>query len=299
MRDELEAPFLDDWLHDTEVTPPDPQASARDVASRLPHAKQVGRWLPFVVFQPKAQTPTATDTADYQPSPIPATNGRSPTVLGRTQSMFSPVKAITAGALVFAIGGVLLIAQPFDQQGDSVPGAAIDEVFEPPVEVTGTASLGAIGCSPQELGGDLTTTTRERMRYTCRTRTQMSDPRLAGAVTVIYENYYFDGSDLAVFDGCDKDVDDECDFQLVLESGALSIENADGTWRGRPTLNPFVGFPGSDKPATQLMLLDGEGGYEGLVALLEFTEDEDGSASVHGFIIDGGFPPDPENASTK
>ena len=30
--------------------------------------------------------------------------------------MLSPVKAITAGALVFAIGGVFLIAQPFDQQ---------------------------------------------------------------------------------------------------------------------------------------------------------------------------------------
>ena len=105
------------------------------------------------------------------------------------------------------------------------------------------------------------------------------------------------GSDLAVFAGCDKDVDDECQFELALESGALSIENADGTWRGRPTLNPFVGFPGSDEPATQLMLLDGEDGYEGLVALLEFTGTS--PASVHGFIIDGGFPPDPENASTN
>jgi hypothetical protein len=40
--------------------------------------------------------------------------------------MFSPANAITAGALVFAIGGVMLIAQPFEQQG-SVPGAATDE----------------------------------------------------------------------------------------------------------------------------------------------------------------------------
>jgi len=29
--------------------------------------------------------------------------------------MFSPAQVITAGALVFALGGVLLIAQPFDQ----------------------------------------------------------------------------------------------------------------------------------------------------------------------------------------
>ena len=211
--------------------------------------------------------------------------------------MFSPVKAITAGALVFAIGGMLLLAQPFEQQGSSVPGAASDEVFEPPVEVTGTVRLDVFGCSRQELGGDLTTTTRARARHTCRTTNQMSDARLTGAVTVIYENHYIDGSDLPVFAGCDKDIDDECAFELALESGALSIENADGTWRGRPTLNPFVGFPGSDQPATRLMLLDGEGGYEGLAALLEFTGTS--PASVHGFIIDGGFPPDPANASTK
>ena len=31
--------------------------------------------------------------------------------------MFSPVKAITAGAVVFALGGVMLIAQPFEQAG--------------------------------------------------------------------------------------------------------------------------------------------------------------------------------------
>ena len=55
--------------------------------------------------------------------------------------MFSPVKAITAGALVFALGGVLLIAQPFDQQGGSVPGAATDADIVPPVEVTGRRTL--------------------------------------------------------------------------------------------------------------------------------------------------------------
>ena len=39
--------------------------------------------------------------------------------------MFSPAKAITAGALVFAIGGVMLMAQPFHQQG-SVPKRSND-----------------------------------------------------------------------------------------------------------------------------------------------------------------------------
>jgi len=40
--------------------------------------------------------------------------------------MLSPVKAITAGALVFALGGAFVIAQPFGQQG-SVPGAGIED----------------------------------------------------------------------------------------------------------------------------------------------------------------------------
>jgi len=86
MRDELEAPFLDEWFYETEVPPPDPKEGARRVASRLPHTKQVGRWLPFPVFRRKAQTPTATDTTDYQPTSIPATNGHTPTVLGSSPS---------------------------------------------------------------------------------------------------------------------------------------------------------------------------------------------------------------------
>jgi len=42
--------------------------------------------------------------------------------------MLSPVKAITAGAFIFAIGGAFLIAQPFGQQQSSVPGALMEGV---------------------------------------------------------------------------------------------------------------------------------------------------------------------------
>ena len=41
--------------------------------------------------------------------------------------MFSPVKTITAGALAFAIGGVFLVAQPFDQRSEA-PGAEVEPV---------------------------------------------------------------------------------------------------------------------------------------------------------------------------
>jgi hypothetical protein len=55
--------------------------------------------------------------------------------------MFSPVKAIIAGALAFALGGVLLIAQPFDQQGGAVPGA---EMAEQPVAVVVGSKCGDV-----------------------------------------------------------------------------------------------------------------------------------------------------------
>jgi hypothetical protein len=176
--------------------------------------------------------------------------------------------------------------------GSAVGVAAQDDEtsFEPPVEVTGTIHTGG-GCSQEVLGGEPTATSPEQRRFTCRSTTRMSDPRLDGTALYIYENWLYDGTDLPVFEGCAEDP--ECEEpSLFLESGALSIENADGAWRGRPVLNPFVGFPGYGEEA-QLMVLDGEGAYEGLTAFLRVADE------THGFIIDGEFPPNPENASTK
>ena len=114
-------PEVRDWMKRTDAEPPDAQRSARQVMTRLPEVRQRSRWWPFPVRYrtPKAPTTNTTTnaTTEYQPGPIPATNGHTPTVIGRTQSMFSPVKAITAGAIVATLGGVMLISQPFEQQG--------------------------------------------------------------------------------------------------------------------------------------------------------------------------------------
>jgi len=115
----------------------------------------------------------------------------------------------------------------------------------------------------------------------------MSDPRLEGTVTfVANEDIYHDGSG------------------LEIGNSAISIENDEGVWRQRPNL--FVGFPGQTEVSTEveMLVLDGEGGYEGMVAVIEYLLAEDGGDDLHpqrlhGFIIDGAFPPDPENASTK
>lgn len=61
--------------------------------------------------------------------------------------MFSPVKAMAAGFVVFAIGGALLIAQPFDQRS-SAPAAAA------PGEAAGTNTFATeLKCN---LGSDIT-----------------------------------------------------------------------------------------------------------------------------------------------
>ena len=57
---------------------------------------------------------------------------------------------------------------------------------------------------------------------------------------------------------------------------------------------PFVEFPDAPATAAEVWILDGEGAYEGLTAVL-LVEDY----VPHGFIIEGDLPPTPENASTK
>jgi hypothetical protein len=49
---------------------------------------------------------------------------------------------MTAGALVFGIGGVLLIAQPFGQQSPGVPGATTNDPAMAPSSFSGAISGG-------------------------------------------------------------------------------------------------------------------------------------------------------------
>ena len=90
--------------------------------------------------------------------------------------MFSPVKAITAGAIVAALGGVMLISQPFEQQG-SVPGAETEAIA--PTWVTGTMQPVDGSCSEtSSYDGGVS-----RRRYECTFTWTSSDPRLTGDVS--------------------------------------------------------------------------------------------------------------------
>ena len=93
--------------------------------------------------------------------------------------MFSPVKAVAVGAVIFAVGGAFLIAQPFEQQGSIVPGAEAEEVAA--TWVTGDIQP-APSCSVGDIERDNDVTRSRNVECSPQTWTS-SDPRLSGAVS--------------------------------------------------------------------------------------------------------------------
>jgi hypothetical protein len=288
MTDEKLARAVSSWLEDTDTPTPDLNRSVRHAMAHVERTRQLGRWWSPPSFRrTQASRPTSDQTSDYQPTHNPATNarthhGHTPTVLGRTHTMLSPVKAITAGAIVFAIGGAFLIAQPFQQQS-SVPGAEAD--FAPPVEVTGT-SASPWGCTETDYEGSFEDNGVDARLFSCSTETGMpwsfTDPRLEGVVTRTNEESYIDLGDGS---------------EMYIAQSAISIENDGGTWHERPRqwlLRDFDFLP------DEVIMLDGDGEYEGLVAVLRATGPNGALSDFHGYIIDERmYPPAPENASTQ
>jgi hypothetical protein len=261
MNDQQMQSLLDAWFEDTDPAPPDTRRTAVEIMARVPQTRQRGRWLPFPLFRRKVQTPTATDTTDYQPSPILATNGHAPTVIGRTQTMFSPAKAITAGALVFAIGGAFLIAQPFDQQAETAPAAEVGDYAEP-VKFTLVLTPGAPTVSP--------TCEVIRGMTACKGMvspvavSEVSDPRLAGSMTAVADQYQWP-------------------LQPWWETLTLRISNDDGAWQGS-----FIGTREGSQFGRASVVLEGEEAYEGLYAWMDMSD----FPSVANGVIFAAPPPD-------
>jgi hypothetical protein len=278
---------LQEGFKTLDTAPEDVQRSTRRVLERTAHVRQRGRWWPFPDIYLKTRTPTTSDTTQYQPSPIPATNGHTPTVIGRTQPMFSPSKALIAGALVFGIGGVLLIAQPFQQQG-SVPGAATEAV--PPTWVTGTVSP-ASSCT----GSDIVWEGDVGSRRNAECNPQMwtsSDPRLTGEVARRWNDdiYRTDEGDIWV------------------DMGAAYLRNDDGSWAcSSSDLLKGIGTTAGGTTTEEESVTGGtvtfdcvgDGGYAGLSAILVLKAAEGFSEDIVGLIFSGDFPPVPEPPATE
>jgi hypothetical protein len=187
--------------------------------------------------------------------------------------MFTPVKAIVAGALTFALLGVLSIAQPFDQQGATVPGAPVASPSpSAPVAPEASPALpSATRVTGTELVSDIVsgpTTTVDGIRQmrglTATATDTMDDPRVSGT-----------GAIVGNWDGYGD---------VGTQWGTYRLENADGAWEG--TWRGVIWNRGGVTEHT--MWLTGSGAYEGLTYYAHVNGS--GVIDVEGVIFPGEAP---------
>lgn len=277
---ELDA-VLREWTPQMPAGQPDRSRVVGTVVSRLGSTRRHRhrRWTLWW-FRRDGTNRTSEQSLAQQASPIPAFHGNTPTVMGRTtQSMLSPAKAITVAALVFALGGVLLIAQPFDQRGSSVPGAASDDPAMAP-----SFFSGAIG---DEWTTNAEPVTERRddgvVDGTGESYTfpwEANDPRISGTATIVTnETDYREGATTLVPTG---DVG-------TVRSGLLRIVNDEGSWEGE-----FLNLQLENVEfASASGWLTGADAYDGLSAFVLWSFPGDGT--FHGHITAEGPPPAPES----
>ena len=171
----------------------------------------------------------------------------------------------------------------------------------PPVEVTGTM---VDGCSQTREEGDPTILPGTNDQYTCTATSSFSDERLSGRTTRINEVVWFEGNGLETAERLSAICadDPECEVpNLETVHSAMTIENDVGVWRQRPTV--WFNLPGGccTGPDGRVIVMDGEAGHEGLVAVLQVTVTAgEMDTTYYGFILDARqLNPAPENASTK
>ena len=270
-------PLLEAWFRDREAAPADVKSGVARVMAHVPQTRQQGRWWPLPT--PGRKTAPATDIprTEFEPSPIPATYGRAPMVKGRTRTMFSPVKAITAGVLVFAIGGAFLIAQPFGQRGSAPPGADADTD-------TGNAAATLVTGDIHAPGSDCSWPTfeqdgavRHEWGYHCEPQTwTTSDPRLSGDVAALWN----------------ADVHQTGNGFTSVITAAYFVTNEAGGWTCRSEAIA-EGYGLSYEYVTgETATCVGDGDYEGLSATLalDYVVEE----SLIGLIFPGDAPPVPQ-----
>lgn len=273
-----------DWLDDSIGHDPDPVEGTRQVMSQVEETSQVGRWLPFGVLHRRIRTRTAAtdDTTEYRAGPISPTNGHTHTLIGRTHTMLSPVKAISVGAIAatviaFALGGVLFIAGPLGPQGDSVPGAATEAAAAEPVPFTLRFTwLNRQLREAEDLTeGGVTTSigSCNAMRVDAAT-----DPRIGGELTFCSDEHVY------------GEVRDE---STLVWTDTYRIVNEEGAWQGSHG-GVVWDDPGSEErweAGGGLLIFSGVGAYDGLYAAVYFPGLW--SEGGRGFIFEGPPPPAP------
>jgi hypothetical protein len=164
------------------------------------------------------------------------------------------------------------------------PSAAPSQAVapQPPVEFTGT-----IACGPPvrdrteetlDVGDDGTVLVRNRDGAWQQTVT-MSDPRLEGAIYHTYEDDVYQ----ATGPGSDGP---------AVIGYTVRVTNDGGTWESRANTATYADGSSIGDPPNVLI---GSGGYEGLIAIYEVTEETQQGCviDVRGIIFEGAPVPEP------
>jgi hypothetical protein len=246
--------FLSDWLKDQAPDGSDTRAQADRIMARIPDTPQRRRWWPLG-GRPARRTARPVDD--------PSSESR------RTSPMFSPTNAIAGIALAIAAASVFALAVQDQSSEDVVPAAAADAVVPVPLRVELDFS-GETSGARETLGNGAA---REAGRRTEFLILESSDPRFEGAVSVIETIDRYEGD-------------------VSVGTRAWRVEDETGAWRGTPsyTLNDRMS-PALGEPGTTLdLVFVGEGGYQGLVAVLRSTLAPDRDCSSGVCIAAAGAP---------
>ena len=242
MSDDKLALVLRTWLQGRDLAPPDSSQSAKQVMARVPRTRQRGRWWPLPIFRHASSTPRATADTERQPRLDIPIHGQPTPVKWGTMTMFSPAKAIMAGALVFAVGGVLLIAQPFYPRSVSLPGqqaspAGSLDMGDRTLVLANTTDQTTSQAAKITRDGDIVQYRDLAYLY----EQQATDSRLDGTLEVVIN------------------FDERQDGSATMW-GTETVTNEGGTWEG-----PMTGVIAPDGTHYVLGTLLGTGEYEGYV----------------------------------
>ena len=190
----------------------------------------------------------------------------NPARMRRGRVLMRPLRLALTGVVAMALLGGL---------GGAVVAQDVPADPMAPVEVTG--KFVDLTC-----GGSAGTRSGPRVeggQTTCEVDNEWSDPRLEGTETYTSNEFrYLGGSG------------------LTIGHYVHDIVNDDGAWRMRPQFR-FESFGQGPENFSGTWVLDGEGAYEGLIAVL--AKGSDDSDPVRGFIIEGDLPSAPEEGSTE
>lgn len=265
-------PDFRSWLRDVPPMPPELPERTLDQTRRT---RQRRRWLRFL----PGRKPTA--GADDREGRTRLTASNTSTRIGGISTMFSPTKLVAAAAVAALMGG-MLVAGPFATQDSNKPAApTVDDVAAGITLVSGDVAAQHQGYFGDTESRDWGYAVRDALSSA---ELAMSDERLSGE---------------AIFRGHWNRLGDDSWTWVATES--VYLENEGGSWTG--TGHAYVdpastgGSLGSGRH--ERLVLEGQDGYEGLTAFLDFdSEHADAPIKISGAIVTLGLPEMPGAAPT-